>query len=166
MPLLAIDMNGFEPTLLDKLCDDSPTLAVQKRLSIDELKDSVARDLESLLNTRTTFRDALTAEFPEVARSVASYGMEDFAGLSLASVNDRSRICRSLESAINRHEPRLTRVQVSLELSRHSINSLLFSIRALLVVNPAQEPVSFDALLQPTTLQYSVNRHRNYGVVV
>lgn len=157
-------MRGFEPTLFDKLCDDSPVEAVQRRLSVDELKDSVARDLEALLNARTIFDDTFTERFPEAAKSIATYGLVDFAGLSLASVHDRAAICRSLEEAIARHEPRLRNVQVSLDLDRKSVNSLAFSIKAVLVVKPAREPVSFDALLQPTTLQYSVNRQKLRGI--
>jgi type VI secretion system protein ImpF len=49
---------------------------------------------------------------------------------------------------------------VKLELSAQSTNALCFAIQALLVVHPATEPVSFDAMLQPCTLQYSVTRAR------
>lgn len=153
-------MKGFEPSLFDKLFDDSPVLHVRRRLSLEDLKDSVARDLEALLNTRTVIDEDLAGRFPLAVDSIASFGLNDFAGLSLASVHDRRRICTSIERAIARHEPRLKDVQVTLELNRHSINALFFSIRALLVVRPTQEPVSFDAMLQPTTLQYSIHRQR------
>ena len=53
-----------------------------------------------------------------------------------------------------------TDAKLQLELQRQAINALHFSIRAVLVVNPAQEPVAFDALLRPTSLQYSVSRAR------
>lgn len=151
-------MKGFEPSLFDKLFDDMPVSAIRRRLSLNELKDSVGRDLESLLNTRTVIDEDLAESFPLALRSIASFGLNDFAGLSLASVHDRRRICLSIERAISRHEPRLRDVQVSLELNRNSINALYFTIKAMLVVRPVQEPVSFDAMLQPTTLQYSVNR--------
>jgi len=157
-------MKGFEPCLLDKLFSDDEAAPVRRRLSLEELKDSVARDLESLLNARTSADDRWDPVFPESMRSVLSFGLNDFAGLSLASVHDRQRICQSIERAIARHEPRLREVRVQLELSRQSINALFFSIRAVLVVRPAQEPVSFDAMLQPTTLQYSVNRHVSRGL--
>jgi type VI secretion system protein ImpF len=51
-------------------------------------------------------------------------------------------------------------VAVTLELNEQSTNALNFAIQALLVVHPAEEPVSFDAMLQPSTLQYSVTRAR------
>ncbi|QID17453.1 type VI secretion system baseplate subunit TssE [Nitrogeniibacter mangrovi] len=152
-------MKGFEPSLLDKLFGDDVPAPARRQLSLDEIKDSVARDLEALLNTRTTLDEALAARYPEAMRSLVSFGLNDFAGLSLASVHDRARICRAIELAIARHEPRLQAVQVRLELNRNAINALFFSIKAMLVIRPAQEPVSFDAMLQPTTLQYSVNRH-------
>lgn len=153
-------IKGFEPSLFDKLFDDQPVGAARRRLSLEQLKDSVARDLEALLNTRVVLDDGFETSFPLTTRSVAGFGLSDFAGLSLANVHDRRRICASIESAIAAHEPRLREVRVDLELHRKTVNALYFSINAVLVVRPAQEPVSFDALLQPTSLQYSVTRQR------
>lgn len=154
---------GFEPSLFDKLFDDQPMGAVRRRLSLEQLKDSVARDLEALLNTRVALDAEATESLPLVSRSVASFGLADFAALSLANVHHRRQICASIESAIAAHEPRLRDVRVELELQRKTVNALYFSINAVLVVRPAQEPVSFDALLTPTSLQYSVSRHRRPG---
>jgi len=156
-------MKRFEPGLLDKLFDDdphSPAPAAVRQLSIEELKGTVARDLESILNSRIVFTESDLAMLPECRRSILTYGLHDFAGLSLASHYDRAFICKSIQQAIERHEPRLQRVSVTLELNERSTNALYFGIQALLVVHPAQEPVNFDALLQPSTLQYSVTRAR------
>lgn len=153
-------IKGFEPSLFDKLFDDQPVAAARRRLSLEQLKDSVARDLEALLNTRVLLDTDARDQFPLAMRSVVGFGLSDFAGLSLANVHDRSRICSSIELAIAAHEPRLRDVRVDLELHRKTVNALFFSINAVLVVRPAQEPVAFDALLQPTSLQYSVSRHR------
>jgi type VI secretion system protein ImpF len=46
-------MSRFEPSLLDKLFGDGPNQpasAVVRQLSLDELKGTVARHIESLLN--------------------------------------------------------------------------------------------------------------------
>lgn len=153
-------ISNFEPSFFDKLFDDQPVSAVRRRLSLEEMKDSVARDLETLLNTRIMVDPEMSAAFPLVARSVSVFGLADFAGLSLANVHDRERICLSIKTAIAAHEPRLRDVKVVLELSRKAINALFFSINAVLVVRPAQEPVSFDALLQPSTLRYSIRKQR------
>jgi type VI secretion system protein ImpF len=156
-------MHGFSPGLLDKLLMGNRLTAsndVVVRLSMEELKDSVARDLESLLNTRKVISDDLFKSYPECSKSIATYGLNDFAGLSLSSTDDRAFICRSLEKTIARHEPRLQNVIASLEVQEGSVNKLNFAISAMLVVHPAQEPVSFDAVLQPSSLHYSISKTR------
>lgn len=159
---------GFAPTLFEKLFDDMPLrpseAAPLKRLSLDELKDSVARDLEALLNSRGGAGSTNPDYFPLTASSVWSYGMEDFVGLSLANPADCHRICTTIERAIADHEPRLRNTRVTIETDGSSKTSLRFVITALLVVHPAREPVNFDAFLQPTTQQYSVTKSRHIPV--
>lgn len=156
-------MKGFDPSLLEKLFDDeprSPDAGIFKRFSMDRFKESVATDLECLLNTRAVLgADALEAH-PECSRSLATYGMPDFSACSLSSAHDRRAICESLEHSIRIHEPRLRDARVTLELADGSVTGLRFTINALLIAHPASEPVSFDALLQPSTLQYEVLRAR------
>ncbi|MBC7405273.1 MAG: type VI secretion system baseplate subunit TssE [Cytophaga sp.] len=156
-------MQGFAPGLLDKLLTGYkhlPSNDIVARLSMEDLKDSVARDLEALLNTRKVIPENILLSYPECGKSIVTYGLNDFAGLSLASTDDRAFICRSLEQTIARHEPRLQNVSAELEVQEGSINRLNFAISALLVVHPAQEPVSFDAVLQPSSLHYSISKGR------
>ena len=155
-------MKGFIPGLFDRLMDTRANVGggTVSRMSIEELKDSVARDLEALLNTRTVIPEGLLKQYPECGRSMVTYGLQDFAGLSLSSTDDRAYICRCLEEAIARHEPRLRNVQASLELRADSVNSLNFAITALLVVSTAHEPVNFDAVLQPSSLHYTISKAR------
>ncbi|GJI93828.1 hypothetical protein RugamoR57_05460 [Duganella caerulea] len=156
-------MKGFTPGLFDRLMDmpvNGASNGTVSRLSIEDLKDSVARDLEALLNTRTVIPEELLKRYPECGRSIVTYGLNDFAGLSLSSTDDRAFICRCLEKAIARHEPRLRNVQASLELRADSINRLNFAITALLVVSSAHEPVNFDAVLQPSSLHYTISKAR------
>ena len=156
-------MKGFEPSLLDKLFDDAPratTGGVFKAISLEQYKESVARDLEGLLNCRSAFAEDELDAFPNCRRSMMTYGLGDFSGLSLANGHHRAEICRSLEQSIARHEPRLHNVQVSLQGNGRGPGTLHFTIHALLDLHPAREPVSFDAMLQPNTFQYSVSRLR------
>ena len=162
-------MKCFSPTLFDKLLGDSRSRVVNasvSRLSIEQVKDSVAADLESLLNTRAVIPEEILLEFPHCSRSIISYGLSDFAGFSLASIDDRRFVCTSLERAISRHEPRLRNVRAVLEVDQNSINKLNFSITALLVVHESKEPVSFDAVLQPSSLQYSISSSRRAPIRV
>jgi type VI secretion system protein ImpF len=158
---------GFMPGLFDRLIDrpgaehrGQAQTGTVPRVSLDEMKDSVARDLEALLNTRAVMPEEAFRRFPECARSIVAYGLHDFAGLSLSSTDDRAFICRSLEAAIARHEPRLRNVQARLELRDDAVNRLNFSITALMVVSAAHEPVNFDAVLQPSSQHYTISKAR------
>lgn len=154
-------MHGYIPGLFDRLMGPGgASSGTVIRLSIEDVKDAVARDLEALLNTRAVIPEALLKRYPESGRSIVAYGLNDFAGRSLSSPDDRAYICACLERAIARHEPRLRNVRASLELREDSINRLNFSITALLVVSSAQEPVNFDAILQPSSLHYSISKVR------
>lgn len=157
-PLCRIKMRIYAPSLFDRLFGDATSLPVIRLLDLDELKETVARDLEVLLNTRRVpdFDDASVSE--PLRRSVLGYGLLDFSSMSLSNVHDRLRVCAALKQAIEVHEPRLREVEVSLDAERREHKQLAFSINARLVARPTCEPVSFDALLQPATLQYSVFR--------
>jgi type VI secretion system protein ImpF len=153
-------LSGFQPPLMDRLLDDSPDLAfeetVRRRFSLDEIKQSVARDLESLLNTRSVAVVGVSAGFPLTGRSLLSYGLEDFVGRSLLNPDDRNRICRALEESITIHEPRLKKIRVTIDASNQPLRTLKFRVSAILHVEPMREPVDFDAMLQPNTQHYVV----------
>jgi type VI secretion system protein ImpF len=155
----------FEPSLFDKLFESHSPRANQstiRTLSLDEIKVSVARDLESLLNTRMGFSEARMAPFRECAGSMLTYGLNDFSGRSLASSDDREFICESIQRVIAHHEPRLSDVEVTLALRGQSepASGLNFAIKAMLVLHPAQALVNFDAMLQPSIHRYCVTRAR------
>jgi type VI secretion system protein ImpF len=154
-------MKGFTPGLFDRLLGvpvrgaSGATLA---RMSLEDLKDAVARDLEALLNTRSVLQEDDLKLFPECSDSVVSYGLNDFADRSLSSPTDRAYICECLEKTIERHEPRLRNPKASLDMRDEMVNRLNFSITALLVASTSQEPVNFDAVLQPSSLHYSISK--------
>lgn len=156
-------MTGFTPGLFDRLMGvpvSGATKGIVVRVNLEEMKDAVARDLEALLNTRTVIPEGLLKRYPECARSIVTYGLNDFAGRSLSSSDDRAYICQCLEKAIARHEPRLRNVKASLEVREDSTNRLNFAITALMVVSSSQEPVNFDAVLQPSSLHYTISKAR------
>ena len=147
-------MNGFTPGLFDRLLDQHGGAS----LSLEQWKDAVARDLEDLLNTRCAQAEELLSAYPECSRSIINYGLVDFAGMCLSSSEDRARVCACLKAAIERHEPRLRNVRARLERETGSINRVSFAISATLAGLPMREAVSFDAVLQPSSLHYSINR--------
>jgi len=153
-------MKGNVPGLLDRLMD--PRLHAQggvlPRMSIDQLKDSVARDLEALLNTRLAVPAETFAEYPEAKKSVLNYGLVDFAGYCLSSSDERAQICASLVAAVVAHEPRLSAVAAALESDPGSVNRLNFVINGTLMLESGAEPVNFNAVLQPSSLHYAISR--------
>ena len=148
------------PSVLDRLLDDEPDVshepAASRFQSLSQLKRAVTRDLEALLNSRQEMLEEPPPEFKEVRRSLLTYGLPDFTAFSLLNAQDRNRIRRALEQAIALFEPRLDRVRVTLEPPRQYEQTVHFHVEALLRVEPAPEPVSFDALLQLHTQQYVV----------
>jgi len=151
-------MNGFTPGLLDRLLGEAAP-----PMSLEQFKDSVARDLEDLLNTRCALEEETMRAYPECARSIANYGLADFAGMCMCSSEDRARVCAALKSVIERHEPRLRNVQARLEHEPGAINRVRFAIYGTLAGLPHTEAVSFDAVLQPSSLHYSINRSARGG---
>lgn len=154
-------MSQYLPSLFDRLIDDrgyGAANGVVARLSMAQLKDAVARDLEALLNTRVLMPEAMLAAHPDAVRSMLDYGLIDFAGFCLSSTDDRAAICASLKAAIEQHEPRLRGVSASLEMEQGSVNRLNFVINATLQVDASAEPVNFNAVLQPSSLHYSISK--------
>jgi type VI secretion system protein ImpF len=156
-------MKTFVPGLLDRLMGERGPGAGNAhgngaaRANIEQLKDSVARDLEALLNTRLGFAPDRFDGCPEARASILTYGLADFAGYCLSSSEDRAAICASLKDAIERHEPRLKNISATLERDTGSVNRLSFVINATLQAADG-EPVNFSAVLQPSSLHYAVAR--------
>jgi type VI secretion system protein ImpF len=148
------------PSILDRLLDDTPDVSHEplpdRFQNLRLMKRAVTRDLEALLNTRQEIWQELPPEFSEVRRSLLTYGLPDFTTLSLLNPQDCNRIRRFVEQAIALFEPRLSRVRVTLEPPRQQESTLRFHIEAFLRVEPAPEPVNFDALLQLHTQEYVV----------
>lgn len=148
----------YAPSLLDKLFQPP---ASDKRheipgLSLEELKDSVAVDLEALLNTRSSMDEATKSEFPLAASSILNHGVTDFSFRSLSCGLDRDFMCRSIQQTIECQDRRLRGVSVAIDDSQRAFNRLSFTIRGTLLVSDVGEQVSFDARFEPTVQRYSV----------
>lgn len=116
-----------------------------------ELKLSVRRDLENLLNTRRCWLP-LPADLEELSVSLVNYGIPDLTGADLGGAANREQFRQTLEDVIRRFEPRFKTVRVEMvESSEPTDRVLRFRIDALLHAEPAPEPVIFDSALQPTT---------------
>ena len=142
--------------LMDRLVDAPLPEDGGRRVSVTDMRNSVSRDLENLLNTRSEGARLITDSFKECRASSLTYGILDFSSYSLLSPHDRDRIRRSLEQAISLHEGRLTRLRVTLEPQRELDRALRFRVDALMELGPDNEKVQFDAVLQLNTQTYVV----------
>ena len=146
---------GFRITLFDRLLPE--TDQNYRGISLQELRESVASDLEDLLNSRMAKLDHLIDQFPLAKQSILQFGIIDFVGLSTANPSDRDKICQSIERSIAAHEPRLKQIKVEMLLDDQNMGALYLSIQAYLNIHPLFEPVIFDAVLKPTTQQYVIS---------
>jgi type VI secretion system protein ImpF len=156
-----------EQSLLERLIDLEPKNATEQPVtraqSVRQLKASLRRDLEWLLNTRRT-PEAVDRKFQELEKSVFNYGLPDLTSLNWESICDRSELARMIENLLSVFEPRLRRVRVSAigEVSATQ-NILRFQIEGMLDMNPAPERISFDTVLQLTSGEYQVKGDPSAG---
>ncbi|MFV0389451.1 MAG: type VI secretion system baseplate subunit TssE [Pyrinomonadaceae bacterium] len=147
------------PSIVDRLIDLEPeyTSEISKSSSQDlkELKQSVRRDIEWLLNSRHPFKD-LPEGLVELRSSLALYGIPDFTGKSSKDPNNRNRLLQDIEDAVRIFEPRLVDVKVIFEETDMVKRGVSFKIEALLRVEPTPEPVVFDTVLTVGTSQFEV----------
>lgn len=100
----------LQPSLLDSLTDDAPTVLTEPRearvLTKGQLRTAVLRDLAALMNAICLGAGDDLSAYPEVERSVLNYGMPAFAG-ETASTLDVHDLEEGIRSAILRFEPRV-----------------------------------------------------------
>lgn len=161
MAARASSTSVLRPTLLDRLIEPRDGTAYPA-VGLRELKRSVARDLEWLLNTRNELvRSPALANLAEARASVLTYGVPDNSMSSRNSRNDLARVRREIASAVRIFEPRLVPATVVIsELSESkdlADSSLRFRIEGTLHVEPITEPVSFDSSIELTTGEFHID---------
>ena len=152
----------YLPSLLDRLTEGSSPAAQASdpRYSMDQMKETVGRDIEAILNSRPAWCPEELARFPHAAKSVITLGLPDISSLSLGSDADRRTIVEGIRSALLRGDSRLSSVQVSVRetTSATPVDRLVFSIRANVRLNPGTEAVNFDAVMRPGSSLYEVRK--------
>jgi type VI secretion system protein ImpF len=152
------EQQGLMPSIIDRLIDPSSGGTAWRRgYGLEQMMQSVQRDLEDLLNTRQT-HIGLPAEYKEVHNSIFAYGLPDLNSLSAITTHQRAQIGRAIETIIARFEPRLKDIKATLiEAGDNKARTVRFRIDARMRVDPAPE-VAFDTILELTTGHYSIKR--------
>ena len=148
------------PSVLDRLIDldrvasaDPPANRTQ---SVRQLKASLRRDLEWLLNTRRNPDEAPEA-YEHLSVSLYNYGLPDVTSMSVDSPRDRNRLLRLVELTVQTFEPRLASVRVrAICPGRKGTFRRCFRIQGLFRIDPAPEQIYFDTVLQLNSGEYQL----------
>lgn len=146
--------------IFDRLIDNAPEnrseVPLTRPQALRVLRTSLRRDLEWLLNSIRPL-DLIPDGARELPRSLLNFGLPDFTNMTLHSAHDEQRLLRSIETAIQTFEPRLTQVRVTprgkITKQARTIN---FQIEAMLMVDPAPERILFDTVLEVARGTYQV----------
>lgn len=150
------------PSVLDRLIDYDPTVGREVARSrsqvLAEMKESLRRDLENLLNTRWRCV-GWPPHLTELNTSLVNYGIPDIAGVDLASAEEREKFRRTLEDIVARFEPRFKSVKIVFPEQGQPIDrTLKFRIDGLMRVEPSPEPVAFDSAVEPATGNVTIRK--------
>jgi len=150
------------PSILDRLLgQDVPTQKDVERSRarlLRQLRASLQRDLENLLNTRCRC-GSYPSELAELETSLANYGIPDFTGANLGSVEGWQEFLGIIRAAIERFEPRLRNVSVvHLRDSQDPLDRVLrFRIEAVLWTQDEAEPVAFLSTMEPSSGRFRID---------
>jgi len=150
---------ALTPSIFDRLLDFDPSRSVEAISSrnqvIKELRESVRRDLEFLLNTRKRCGEQ-SVEWADLEYNVLNYGIPDATGINMESEDARDEFAKVIERIIAKFEPRFKSVSITVSNANSIDRTFRFRIDALLKVEPAVKPIVFDSSLEPVTRSFSV----------
>lgn len=150
----------LQASVQDRLIDHEPGVSrepVQQRLlSIGEIKASVLRHVENLLNTRRQIIP-VPPELREVRSSMFEYGIQDFTSKN-PSPHVKQQLRQDIEATISRFESRLKNVTVQFDTATPDKRNIRFRISALLIVEPLTEPVTFDTYFDINRGEYTISQ--------
>ena len=157
----------LRPSILDRLFDNDPGNQVEidtdQHQRLKELRSSVRRDLENLLNTRFKMIEP-DDEYTELQKSLLNYGLPDLATVNIADKTKRKEFVEHLETILIEFEPRFKTVKVNYMENSDSLDrTLRFRIDATLYADPSPEVVVFDSILEPVTRTVNVEETGHGG---
>ncbi len=152
-------------SILDRLLDDEPQISVDadtnKYHKLKNLRNSVRRDLENLLNTRHRIIEP-AEELGQLELSLLNYGLPDLATVNMSDIDKKQQFIDSFESILRDYEPRFKSVKVSLQDNTDKLDrTVRFRIDATLYADPYPEVIVFDSVLEPVTRSINVREVGN-----
>ena len=124
-----------------------------------ELRDSVQRDLQNLLNTRVRFLSPHN-RLRDIQDTIVNYGLPDLTSQPLNSEQGKQEFAAWIERTVKRYEPRFKSVKVTPVPRSDTVGGVTFRVDAILYADPAPEDVSFDSTIDPLTKSISLSEAR------
>jgi type VI secretion system protein ImpF len=150
----------MRPSILDRLIDLEPGVSGEpvhyRSISYNQLRESVERDLENLLNTKC-FGSEILVSYRELQKSPLTYGISDFTAKNPSVPVVRLELRHEIEHAITVFEPRLKNVSVKFENREKGERHLKFKITALLQMGEESEPVNFSTFYDINRCEYNIS---------
>lgn len=154
----------LQPSLLDRLTDHDPGNPKEGRdarvIDLVRLRDIIQRDLSWLLNTNNMSNMLDTEAYPNVARSVVNFGLQEISGEY--STEERAELIRrSIEVAISIYEPRIVAGSVDVQISpddRGGEMTVALDIRADMWAQPLPLELYLRSQVDLTTGEVAVER--------
>ena len=147
----ASQLVSARPSLLDRLIDERADIY---HFSMNQLIESIRRDLEFLLNTPKP-RSKYGEEFRELHSSILNFGIPDVVSITGKDHKVWEKLLMDVERCIAQFEPRLKNVTTRLKSSKLKIHSKIeFEIRGQLIFEPSPDLIfeSFIELADGRTL--------------
>lgn len=153
----------LRPSILDRLIDNDPVNSTEidtdQHQKLKDLRNSVRRDLESLLNTRYRVIEP-DSSYLHLRNSLINYGLPDLATVNVMDKTRRKQFIDDLQSILQSFEPRFKSVKVQYMENMDSLDrTLRFRIDAVLYADPSPEVVVFDSTLEPVTRTVSIEEN-------
>src|SRR5690606_20383979 len=125
--------------------------------AMQELHESVRRDLEILFNTRPGRLPGDT-RLAELQQSILSYGLQEVQSQHLASPTQPEQFRKHLEEVVRRFESRFRELYVGLSVPESQVGRVVrFLINALLETESSSEAVFFNTWIDPVNGMLSIN---------
>lgn len=156
---------NLRPSILDRLFDDDPKSTYEpekdKHQRIKDLRSSVRRDLECMLNTRFRMVEP-DSSFRELEFSLLNYGLPDLATVNINDIEKKKEFTRQLENTLKFYEPRFKSVKITfVDNTENTDRTLRFRVNATLYADPAPETVIFDSILEPVSRSVNVEESQH-----
>lgn len=146
--------------LFDRLQDDEPfekeETPVKKTYNVEQMRESVLRELLELLDTRVTFNKQNFEDVDFYEKSVFGlkcgypffYGISDFSFYDISNAQGQKTLEDEIKTAIEIFEPRLENVTISIKGTSQETQSINLQLDASLRVGEILDHFTFPILIE------------------